>query len=544
MQCREYNVNQAAGVRIFNAVSLGDRLLPVGHVLTDEDVIALKAAGINRIFGAEMESGDITAPTALGMIAAKLCGDGTAYIVSSENLCRIVADRDGIFMASSDRLAKFNRLGDIFRLNSREPYSLVKSGEIIAELETTYAVIEAAKTDEIIFSLSGNTEMFSVTEAIARKTALIYADFYGNAAETKHFTSNVRALVKNFSAMNLDFKNEYNARHEIESLADNIQRAVGDGNEVIFILPGQRSSHPRDIVPAAMNRFVDEIVNYDIPQVGASDLLIASKRGSKIIALPYAYAENSSALADMFIRQAIVSEKLNHFDFSHPQNVLLPENRELSEEEKGGLIGGGSSDSQETARVAAVILAAGSGARAGRNKLMLEVDGEPLFMKAVHAAIKSRAAPVFVVTGYNAPELENYLENIDVNIIYNANYHDGVKSSINLGLKSVPGFCDGALLIPADMPNLTAETLDKMIAAFPRGRKKHLGLLAYDGIKYNPSLWSKELYGVADIVPENAHLRAVFVEHSDYTKETKIKDAKLIADVNFPSDIEKLLQKK
>ena len=192
----------------------------------------------------------------------------------------------------------------------------------------------------------------------------------------------------------------------------------------------------------------------------------------------------------------------------------------------------------------AVILAAGSGARAGRNKLMLEVDGEPLFMKAVHAAIKSRAAPVFVVTGYNAPELENYLENIDVNIIYNANYHDGVKSSINLGLKSVPGFCDGALLIPADMPNLTAETLDKMIAAFPAAGKSTLACWLMTELNIIRLCGARSCMAWPISFPENAHLRAVFVEHSDYTKETKIKDAKLIADVNFPSDIEKLLQKK
>ena len=544
MQCREYNVNQAAGVRIFNTVSLGRRVLSAGHLLTDADIVALKAAGINRIFGAEMEAGDITAPTALGMIGARLCGEGTAYVVSGENLCRITAARDGIFVASSDRLAKFNRLGDVFRLNSLEPYSFVKEGEIIAELETTFALIDGGLADEILFSLSGNIEMFAVSKSISRKTALIYGNFYNNAAETRHFTAAVKALVKNFGGLNLDFVHEYNSRHEIEEMADSIQRAVEDGCEVVFVLPGQRSSHPADVVPAAMKLLVDEIVSYDIPQVGASDLLIASKRKSKIIALPYAYADNPSDLADLFIKQAVVSDKLNPFDFSRPQNVRLSSGRRLTAEETENLISGSDHHGKGKARVAAVILAAGPGGRAGRNKLMQEVDGEPLFMKAVHTVLKSKASPVFIVTGYNAAELENCLENIDVNIVYNPNYHVGVKSSISLGLKSVPGFCDGALLIPADMPGLTPEILNEMIENFPIGNKKYLGLLNCGGIRHNPVLWSKELYGQADIVPENAAMRPVFVEHSDYIVETKIKDAKLVTDINFPSDIEKLLQKK
>ena len=544
MQCREYKVNQAVGVRIFSKIALGSKVLMPGHQLTEEDIIALKAMGINRIFGAEIEAGDITSSTALGMIAARLCGEGTAYAVTNANLCKITAAKDGIFAASSDRIAKFNRLGDIFRLNAQEPYAFVKEGEIIAELETTYAMVDGAKVDEILYSLAGNTELFAIDEAIHRKTALIYADFYDNEAETAHFMTNVKALVKNFQGLNLDFANEYHAKYEIEPLADAIQRAVNEGNEVIFILGGLRSSHPADIIPTAITRFVDEIVNYDIPEVGASDLIIAGKRGSRIISVPYAYGDKGSALADLYIKQAIVSEKLNAFDFSRPQNVLLTPKQKLTPLEEEDLIKGAERKAGGAARVAAVVLAAGSGGRAGRNKLMLDVGGEPLFMKAVHAAIKSKASPVFVVTGYNAAELENCMENIDVNIIYNPNYQVGVKSSINLGLKSVPGFCDGALLIPADMPNLTPEILDKMIASFPADKTKYVGVLSWGGVKYNPVLWSKSLYDQADIVPENAAIRPVFVEHSDYTTETKIKDAKLLADINFPSDIEKLLQKK
>ena len=87
MQCREYKVNQAVGVRIFSKIALGSKVLMPGHQLTEEDIIALKAMGINRIFGAEIEAGDITSSTALGMIAARLCGEGTAYAVTNANLC-------------------------------------------------------------------------------------------------------------------------------------------------------------------------------------------------------------------------------------------------------------------------------------------------------------------------------------------------------------------------------------------------------------------------------------------------------------------------
>ena len=49
--------------------------------------------------------------------------------------------------------------------------------------------------------------------------------------------------------------------------------------------------------------------------------------------------------------------------------------------------------------VAAVVLAAGEGSRFGAPKQVVEVDGEPLVVRAVKAALASGAEQVVVVTG-------------------------------------------------------------------------------------------------------------------------------------------------
>ena len=210
--------------------------------------------------------------------------------------------------------------------------------------------------------------------------------------------------------------------------------------------------------------------------------------------------------------------------------------------ERENLVAAGQNQSKGKAGIAAVILAAGVGSRAGRNKLMAETkDGKPLFLKAVEAAIKSKANPVFVVTGNQAAAMEEFLEDIDVNVIYNPAYRAGVKTSLNLGLKSVPAFCDGALLLPADMPNVDAKFIDKMIAAYNKGQEKQLCIASWKGVKHNPVIWSKALYGVADLVPENADLRPVFMEHEDYTTLVEAPSAETLWDVTYVSDIEKLV---
>lgn len=185
----------------------------------------------------------------------------------------------------------------------------------------------------------------------------------------------------------------------------------------------------------------------------------------------------------------------------------------------------------------------GSPSGRDRNKLMAELDGEPLFMKAVHAAVKSKASPVFVITGYRHEELEEALEDLDVNIIYNPDYISGVKTSIRLGVKSVPGFCRGVLLIPADMPNITDSYLNKMIKALSAEEKPQVLFSTVKGIKKNPVLWSRELYDRADIAPEDTDLRTVFMDVADFSKNIEVKNPKDLLDITFPNDIAELQKK-
>lgn len=539
MKYQEYDINRAKGIRLFEAVRLDGMMLEKGHILNDEDILQLKLFGIKKIFGAEMGDNDLDFTTALGILSAKLCGDNTAFAVGEDGVSRIVADKEGILIASADRIAKFNRLSPELILNTVPPYSEVKAGELVAELELTVPVISSARVDELVFSLSGNISLLQVAEPQAQKAALLYTKFYNDKAETAHFTDVVTKLVREFRGLNLQFSAEYQSPHEIEKIADVLQVALKGDSQIVFILSGQRTGHREAVTAAAIRSVADDIVSFSIPQIGASDLLIATWRGKKIILLPFNYDILETDWVNQFIKLAVMNDKITPADFSHPQNVLIPKGQTVDSIQSGEMVRAGTKNKPGEANVAVVVLAAGAGRRTGRNKLLYEVDGEPLFLKAVRAAVRSQGSPVFVITGDHTADFEAALENIDVNIIYNPAYRSGVKTSINLGLKSVPNFCDGVILLPADMPNITPEFINKLIKNFDKKSEKQVVAAELKGVKNNPVLWSKALYDVAELVPENAELRPVLIEHSDYTKTVK-GDEHLLLDVTFPNDLEQL----
>lgn len=538
MKCAEYNINKAQGIRIFNAIKLPNRTLPKGKKLDAQDIEDLKKLGIRRIFGAEEEIHDVSFQIALRQLCAKLCGEDTAYSIGDDGIAKIVATQSGIFDCSEDRTAKFNRFSDFAVLNTIKPFQNVNAGEVIAEVQSEYPVIPQKEIDKILYNLSGNVSLLQIIPSRPHQASLIYTHFYNSEEENSRFTATVQKLINDFGNMSIDFSTEYTAAHHIQGIADTLSYAVNQPNDLIFIVPGMRSGSQYDVIRSALMSFVDEIVCANIPQIGISDFIIATKRNKKIVCLPYEYAEIESPLLQRLIRQVIVSEKLLSFDFKHPHNPTLPNGMTLNIREQARLSGNGSHDnSKDSANVAAIVLAAGSSRRAGSNKLLAELDGEPMFLKAVHAAVRSKAKPVYVITGYQNEEVEAALEDIDVNVLYNPSYRSGIKTSIMLGLNSLPSNCKGALIVPGDMPNVTDKFLDKMIKNFKPEGGPQLLVSSFKGVKSNPVLWSRELFSKADIVPEEAANRVIFPQYEDFTTKIETKDKALLWDVTYPGDV-------
>ena len=536
MRTGEFDINHADGKILLNDIRLDTGVLPRGHKLTKEDILYLKMAGIKKISAGEMGVADLSAENALANLAPRVTGKNLVHTSPEKNLCKIAAEKDGIFICLENRIDKFNRMSPFIALNTIAPYQNVKKGDVVAVLSVFPPAVRDDALEEIDFRLAGNEPLLALEDTQTEQAAIIYTRFYDDDAENKHFAAVVRKMVKNFTPFGLEFTTEYNCPHTVDGIAEAIAHAAGR-HRMVMVVPGLPASHPNDTAPAAFKSIVDGVVCSHIPQTDAPDLLIAVKRNAKIIHIPHHYDRVNSLLIDRFIRIAVKKEKLAQTDFEDNRNILSAAGALTAEEQKL-LIAPRNTDKKDPA-IAAVVLAAGTGSRARRNKLMVKIDGRPMFMNAVCAAIRSKASPVFVVTGYEAESLEEYMENLDINILRNHDYASGVKTSIRLGLKSVPASCEGALLIPADMPNVSSAYIDKMIKKFVKGKERQLVVTTCGGKKHNPVLWSKELYANADLVPEDSHLRQVFLEHSDYL-ETVETTAEVCLDVNFPNDLEKL----
>ncbi len=115
--------------------------------------------------------------------------------------------------------------------------------------------------------------------------------------------------------------------------------------------------------------------------------------------------------------------------------------------------------------VGAVILAAGASVRMGRPKQLLQVRGEPLVRRIAKAALRSKVDSVVVVLGARAGDIAPVLEDLPVLLAFNDAWAQGLASSIQTGLASLPAGTEAALLLTCDQPALDARVLNRLLKA-------------------------------------------------------------------------------
>src|SRR5262245_50381456 len=144
-------------------------------------------------------------------------------------------------------------------------------------------------------------------------------------------------------------------------------------------------------------------------------------------------------------------------------------------------------------RVAGVLLAAGTSSRMGRNKLFLTLGGTTLVTRAATTAIAGGLDPVLVVVGHERERVLAELAKVPVTPVYNPDYARGINSSLRAGLTAVPDDAEGAVIMLADMPFVTAEMVQTIVSS-GLAPAAPLVVSSYDGEIAPPILYPRRLF--------------------------------------------------
>ncbi len=189
--------------------------------------------------------------------------------------------------------------------------------------------------------------------------------------------------------------------------------------------------------------------------------------------------------------------------------------------------------------VAGLLLAAGRSTRFGANKLLLQLDGEPLVRRAARAALAAGLDPLVVVVGHQAPLVEAALQGLPCLVVRNPDPSRGQGSSLRLGLDALPARAGASVVLLADMPRVTAALLAALVEGY-RTSGAPLVLADYGGTLAPPVLYERALF--AELTdPGDAPGKLVVARHRDRAHRVPFPPEALL-DLDRPADLARHLQ--
>ncbi len=190
--------------------------------------------------------------------------------------------------------------------------------------------------------------------------------------------------------------------------------------------------------------------------------------------------------------------------------------------------------------VGIIVLAAGASTRLGEPKQLITLNGVTLLRRAVLTALATSHRPIVVVLGATSHLFRGELDGLDVAIVENKNWADGMGSSIRCGMEhllSIQPSLDAALLMLCDQPFVSVGLLNALVE---KHRATPESIIACD---YG------ETVGVPVLFPKRVFFDLLCLRGSEGAKKLIVAQSYStisfpdgVFDVDTPADVVKLQQ--
>lgn len=186
------------------------------------------------------------------------------------------------------------------------------------------------------------------------------------------------------------------------------------------------------------------------------------------------------------------------------------------------------------ARLWTIVLAAGGARRFGRNKLLLQAGGESLLRRAARLASRLTGPRCLVVLGADASQLRAELAGLDVAVVVNRAWRDGMAGSLRAGVEALPASAAAALVMLADQYAVGAPDLDRLARSWS-GRPRLPAATVVGGAPGAPAILPRRYFGPIRRLRGDQGARRLLREGGAAVTPVEIPAAAL--DLDAPGDL-------
>lgn len=183
--------------------------------------------------------------------------------------------------------------------------------------------------------------------------------------------------------------------------------------------------------------------------------------------------------------------------------------------------------------MAVVILAAGASRRFGAIKQLTQINGEPMLQRVIDRCQQLENTDLYIVLGANNDEIQSALSLRQQGVIFNADWSEGIGSSIRIATQLLQENYQAILFMAGDQPLIEPDQLQVLIAKW-RQSCECICAASYQGTVGIPAIFPSEFFPQLVELAGDMGAKKVIVENP---KEVQLVDiAEAAIDIDRPED--------
>ena len=544
MKFGNFPLANAEGLILAHSIRLPGQAFKKGRLLNAEDIQLLSDAGVEQVLGARIEAIDMPEDEAAQTLARTVIGPGLELGRAFTGRCNIFASMRGLAVVDVPAVDAINLLDESLTLGTVPPFELVEPKQMIATVKVIPFSAPRGVVQSAVALAMLDAPVLRVAAFNRHKVGLIQTRLSGTRESVLDSTTAV--VGARLRGVGNALASEIRCRHDPAEVSEALRHLLDEGCDFVLLTGASAIVDRRDVLPSAILAAGGTIEHFGMP-VDPGNLLLLARHGDvPVLGLPGCARSPKLNGFDWVLRRLFAGIAVTRHDVMRmgaggllmeiPSRPLPRAKASPTKSAEGTAEGQAGAQS-----VAAVVLAAGQSRRMGAtNKLLAEVDGVPMVVRVVDAALASQAAPVVVVTGFEAEQVRAVLTGRDVTFVHNPDFAGGMSTSVRAALGALPEDVDGALICLGDMPRMSAALIDQLIEAFNPLEGRAIVVPTYKGKRGNPVLWSAQYFAEMSALQGDVGARHLIGEHAEAVHEAAGHDSAATIDVDTPEALQAL----
>ncbi len=529
-------LDRAQGAILAHSQRVSGATYRKGRVLDADDVAALQADGFESVVAVLLDPDELPENDAAGLVAAALAGDRVTLSNAATGRCNLTAAVRGVALFDPARIDAVNLIDEAVTVATVQPFEQVEEGDLIA---TVKIITFAVPTETVKRCAKAASRAVSVAAyrpcsigLVQTRLPVLRDRLLDKAADV----TRSRAV-----ALGCSLDHDIRCAHDADEIAKAFSRMSDSGCDIALALGASAIADRLDVIPAAVLQCGGTVDHFGMP-VDPGNLMLLGRIGKmRVLGLPGSARSPRLHGFDWVLRRLVAGLDVTGKDLMRMGvGGLLKEIPSRPLPRTSAVSNGEENQKGDKAmRIAAIVLAAGRSSRMGAaNKLTEPVNGKPMMLHAVDAALASATDPVIVVTGHEPEKIVETVKGRKVSVVHNPDYANGLSTSLRAALSLLDDNVEGVVVCLGDMPAVSADHIGRLIDAFDPAAGRSIVVPTVAGKRGNPVLWHRRFFTQMGDISGDVGARHLIGENEDSLFEVAMDDDAVLEDLDTPAALE------